>query len=100
MEREFYGEYLRWFRTQALADCEPKSIRDLCHRFLFSRTVYECDTYVLDEAYFITWITPKESKTGEAAWFLFAETDKFPLDESGDVISRSLERTYRTIAQI
>ena len=100
MEKEFYGEYLRWFRTRALADSEPRSMEELCHMFLFSRTAYECASYVLDEAYFITWIDPKETKNGVAAWFIFAETDMLLIEADGDVSNRAIQTTYRSIAQI
>ena len=100
MEREFYGEYLRWFRSRAADGIEPRDMDELFHTFLFSRTAYRCAAYVLDEAYFITWIEPKESKAGIAAWFLFAETDKILLDEFGDVCDEASQRTYKCIAQI
>lgn len=100
MEREFYGEYLRWFQAHAADGHVPRDMRDLFHMFLFSHTAYECESYVLDEAYFVTWITPQESKNGTAAWFLFAEVDIRLLDSEGDVLPDPIQTTYRSIAQI
>ena len=99
MGNEFYGEYLRWLRSHVADAYVPHSIEDIPRLFLSSSTVYECPTYVIDEAYFITWLSPKETESGNAAWFIFARADMRLLEDNGDVSSETVQTSYRCIAQ-
>lgn len=98
MGMEFYGEYLRWFRSHT-DGYAPQDIDAIPQQFLFAWTVYECPTYVIDEGYFITWLRPNETKTGSFAYLIFARADMRMLEENGDVSYDAVETSYRCIAQ-
>ena len=102
MENEFYQEYLAWFADKAKAGEVPLSWKEIFHTFLFSRTLREDPQKALawDQAYFITWVRPAQSRSGQAEWFIFSETDTLPLDENGDVGQEPIETIYARVTGI
>lgn len=102
MENEIYREYLAWFAEKAKAGETPLAWGEIFHTFLFGQALCE-DTergLVWDQAYFITWVRPAQSRSGQAEWFIFSETDTLPLDENGDVGPEPIETIYARVTGI
>lgn len=102
MENEIYREYLAWFAEKAKAGETPLAWEEIFHTFLFGQALRENTErgFVWDQAYFITWVRPAQSRSGQAEWFIFNETDTLPLDENGDVGPEPIETVYARVTGV
>ena len=102
MENEIYREYLAWFAGKAKAGETPLAWEEIFHTFLFGQALREDPQKALvwDQAYFITWIRPAQSRSGRAEWFIFSETDTLLLEENGDVFPDPIETVYARVTNI
>lgn len=97
MTEDIYPEYLEWFREKAKPDRLPKSREGMFGTFLDSQTMAEEPEFALDQAFFVTWIRPKDSMSNRAEWFIFSEFDTLPWDENGEDVLPAEKAQYERL---